>query len=76
MMGVDMGDLSLALLAVMFAVLVVVLIAAIFVAVENIKLTKRNNQLIIDNANLRAVVNKLSVIDARFRFAKKTGESK
>lgn len=76
MMGVDMGDLSLALLAVMFAVLVVVLIAAIFVAVENIKLTKRNNQLIIDNENLRAVVNKLSVIDARFRFAKKTGESK
>lgn len=71
-----MEDLTLAFLAVMFAVLVVALIMVIFVGIENIRITKVNRQLTIDNANLRAVVNKLSVIDARLRFANRVGERK
>lgn len=71
-----MEDLTLALLAVMFAVFVVALIMVIFVGIENIRLTKVNRQLTIDNANLRAVVNKLSVIDARLRFANRVGVSR
>ncbi|BCV49610.1 hypothetical protein TUM17382_23030 [Shewanella algae] len=75
-MEFDVEDLTLALLAVMFAVFVVALIMVIFVGIENIRLTKVNRQLTIDNANLRAVVNKLSVIDARLRFANRVGERK